>query len=252
MSFTSLGGNEMLRRAFLLVGFFAGMFFLASCGGGEEATMESDDAALTSFIGEKPTQDQPAEVSVTEIDRELEELRTENTQLKQKILKLEEDNRALNTELSDSDIQLMAEKARADSLARLSPSARAGVSPVGGSQAEYQQALADFRARRYDDAIYRLEGLLNSGANSGMADNYHYWLGESYFAKRNYSTAVSHFESVLASRASEKKGDAQYMVARSYEQLGNTAQAREAYRTFIENYPSSRLIPRAQDRMAKL
>ena len=250
MSLKSRGGYKTLWRASLVVGLFAGMFFLGSCGGSEEATMDSDDAALTSFIGEKPVQEEPSEVSVTEIDRELGELRTENTQLKQKILKLEEDNRALNSELSDADLLLLAEKARADSIARLKAMSR--TPSGGGPPADYQDALISFRARRYDDAIQKLQGLLDAGIDARYADNCHYWLGESNFAKRSFSRAISHFESVLATRASEKKGDAQYMIARSYEQLGNRTQARDSYQTFINNYPTSRLIPRAQDRIAKL
>jgi TolA-binding protein len=250
MSLKLHGGNEALWRAVIVVGLFAGMLFLGSCGGSEEATMDSDDAALTSFIGEKPVQEEPSEVSVTEIDRELEELRTENTQLKQKILKLEEDNRTLNTELSDTDLQLMEEKRKADSLARISAMTR--VPSSGGAPAAYEEALMDFRARRYDSAIQKLQGLLDAGVEPRYADNCQYWLGECNFAKRNYSRAISNFESVLSTRTSEKKGDAQYMVARCYEQLGNGAQAREAYQTFINNYPTSRLIPRAQSRIAKL
>ncbi len=251
MSLKSLGGNETLWRTVLVIGVFAGMLFLGSCGGSGETTQESDDAALTSFIGEKPVQEEPSEVSVTEIDRELEDLRTENTQLKQKILKLEEDNRSLNSELSDTDEQLLAEKARADSLARLS-AMTATTTSRGGAPAAYEEALIDFRARRYDSAIQKLEGLLNAGVEQRYADNCHYWLGESNFAKRNFSRAIGNFESVLSMRTSEKKGDAQYMVARCYEQLGNRTEAKEAYQTFINNYPTSRLIPRAQERMARL
>jgi TolA-binding protein len=214
--------------------------------------MGSDDEALTSFIGEKPVQDEPSEVSVSEIDRELEELRTENTQLKQKILKLEEDNRALNSEMSDADMLLMAEKARADSLARLSAMARTRVPASGAPPPEYQEALVSFRARQYDDAIQKLQALLNAGVDARYADNCHYWLGESNFAKRNFSRAISHFETALGTRASEKKGDAQYMIARSYEQLGNSAQARVEYQTFLDNYPTSRLVARAQVRIARL
>jgi len=248
MSLKTGGGIETLTRAIIVAGLVAGAFVLGGCGGSEEATMDSDDAALTSFIGEKPVGAQPSEVAVAEVDRELEELKAENTQLKQKILTLEEANRALNTNLSETDMQLMAEKARADSLARLSAMSGSRT----GTPAAYEEALKSFQARQYDDAIVKLQGLLDAGVEDRYADNCQYWLGESQFAKRNYSRAMSHFESVLSTKSSEKKGDAQYMVARCYEQLGNSAQAREAYQTFVSNFPTNRLIPRAQERMAKL
>jgi chromosome segregation ATPase len=114
--------------------------------------MDSDDAALTSFIGEKPVQAQASEVAVAEVDRELEELKAENTQLKQKILTLEETNRALNTNLSETDLQLMAEKARADSLARLSAMSGRRVGASSGAPAGYEEA-PEPAARHYDDAI---------------------------------------------------------------------------------------------------
>lgn len=252
MSLNTHGGIETLWRAIVVAGLVAGASVLGGCGGSGEATMDSDDAALTSFIGEKPVQAQASEVAVAEVDRELEELKAENTQLKQKILTLEETNRALNTNLSETDLQLMAEKARADSLARLSAMSGRRVGASSGAPVAYEEALMSFQARQYDDAIAKLQGLLDAGVEDRYADNCQYWLGESQFAKRSYSRAISHFESVLSTRASEKKGDAQYMVGRCYEQLGNAAQAREAYQSFVNNYPTSRLIPRAQERMAKL
>ena len=252
MSLKTRGGIETLWRALVVTGLVAGMLFLGSCGGSKEAATSTDDAALTSFIGEKPVQAQPSEVAVGEVDRELAELKAENTQLKQKILTLEEANRALNTNLSETDLQLIAEKARADSLARLSAMSGTHVAASSGAPAAYEEALMSFRARQYDDAIGKLQGLLDAGVEDRYADNCQYWLGECQFAKRSYSRAVSHFENVLATKASEKKGDAAYMVGRCYEQLGNTAQAREAYQSFVTNYPTNRLIPRAQERLGKL
>ena len=39
-----------------------------------------------------------------------------------------------------------------------------------------------------------------------MADNCHYWLGESYYGDKKYSEAIKHFDEVLGYRKSEKKG----------------------------------------------
>lgn len=251
MSLNTRGGIETMWRAMAVAALVTGTLFLSGCGGSEE-TVGSDDAALTSFIGERPAQAQPSEVAVAEADRELAELKAENTQLKQKILTLEEANRALNTDLGETDAQLIAEQARADSLARLSAVSITSAPTSGGFPAGYEEALVSFRARQYDDAIGKFQGILDAGVSERYADNCQYWLGECQFAKKSYSRAISHFESVLSTKNSEKKGDAQYMVARCYEQLGSAAQAREAYQSFVNNYPTNRLIPRAQERMAKL
>lgn len=260
----------------------------AGCGGTEEATQDdgqtlgeeqpqeqpanADDQALTSFIGEKPATDapagQPAQAAPSQLgqyEKQIEDLRTENTSLKQKIVKLEQDNRTLNTMMAESESKIQAERWRADSLQlALTTMPVTIAAPVTAAEegepvaetpmniTSYEEALQAFNANRYDEAISALEGMLSQGVSKELEDNCNYWIGESRYAKKQYQHAISAFEAVMTFASSEKKGDAQFMMAQSYERLGNKAKAKEGYEKVVKDYPMSKVVKKAKERWARL
>lgn len=260
----------------------------AGCGGTEEVTQEegqtlgeeqpqeqpanADDQALTSFIGEKPATDAPAEQPAQAVpsqlgqyEKQIEDLRTENTSLKQKIVKLEQDNRTLNTMMAESETKIQAERWRADSLQQAMTTMPVTIAaPVTAIEEEgpapepsmnissYEDALRAFNAKRYDEAISALEGMLSQGVSKDLEDNCNYWIGESRYAKKQYQDAVSAFEAVMTFATSEKKGDALFMMAQSYERLGNKTKAKEGYEKVVKDYPMSKVVKKAKERWARL
>jgi len=277
------------------IGFIAVLFSalsLMSCGSSEEAMMEeegfeeeplteqaepaeeeaADQQALTSFIGaapkkeepkaeEPPPVEQPFVQQTTPPPANIEGLRTENTSLKQQVVKLEQDTRSLSARLSDAETKYMAEKDRAnkaEEAARVAAqsaaiSARTSTEPVSGNlMAAYKDALSTFETRAYDAAIMKLEGVLNSNPGAGLVDNCHYWLGESNYGKKSYSEAVKHFEMVLQDDKSEKLADAHFMLAQCHERLGNKVKAKEHYEIVAKDFPMSGNVSRAKQRSARL
>jgi len=263
-----------------------GAMILVGCGSSQEATQGQQgqqlgapqeapkqekpmDQALTSFIGEKEPQ-KPAEPAKTEpapgpkvadLEKQLEDLRTENTSLKQKIVKLEQDNRTLNARIADNDAKLVAEKERADKAEealKAAPAVKAKATAVeppekaGASMSAYEEALKAFNGRRYDDAVAMLQSMLSAGVADDLADNCTYWIGESYYAKKKYKQAAASFQDVMKFKYSEKKGDAEFMLAQSYERMGNKVKAKEAYEKVVKDYPMCKNVKRAKERWAKL
>ncbi len=262
----------------------------AGCGGSEEMVEDdtqavdepapaanADDQALTSFVGAaEPKKEAPAEAApapaatgqLAQYEKQIEDLRTENTGLKQKIVKLEQDNRSLNTMMSESEARIQAERNRGDSLEQVlttqgpiqvAPVAAAPVQEMGAPVVEdaanitsYEEALQAFNAKKYDAAISALEGMLAGGVTKDLEDNCHYWIGESQFAKKRYQEAIGAFQLVMAFAKSEKKGDAQFMMAQSYERLGNKAKAKEGYEKVVKEYPMSKVVKKAKERWARL
>ena len=286
----SFQGSANTMRHYLVVAVLATGLTLTGCGGGEEATQaenqtESQQAgeqkkdenpygqALTSFVGEEKKQ-QPQEAqpqtqaaqppATATYEKQLEDLRTENTSLKQRIVKLEQDNRTLNARLSDSEAKIMAEKERADkaeTAAKSMPMTLRGsqVTESGESKSappmdvsSYEDALKAFNARQYTNAMNGLQTILAGGVRDDWADNCKYWIGECQFATKKYSDAVKSFEDVLAYKNSEKKADAQFMIAQAYDRLGKKAEAKEAYEKVVKDYPTSRNAKKAKSRWAKL
>ncbi len=274
-------GWQLIALALIVCG-----LSFAGCGGTEEATQDeaqtlgeeqpqeqaanADDQALTSFIGEKPATDapveQPAQAAPSQLgqyEKQIEDLRTENTNLKQKIVKLEQDNRTLNTMMAESESKIQAERWRADSLQQAMTTMPVAVAapiteeaaPVVESPmniSSYEEALQAFNAKRYDEAISALEGMLSQGVSKDLEDNCNYWIGESRYAKKQYQDAISAFEAVMSFASSEKKGDAQFMMAQSFERLGNKAKAKEGYEKVVKDYPMSKVVKKAKERWARL
>ncbi|MEK6649839.1 MAG: tetratricopeptide repeat protein, partial [Bacteroidota bacterium] len=261
------------------------------CGGSEEVTegeegqtlgegqtqeqpADAGDQALTSFIGakepaaaesEKPAQTAAATGQLGQYEKQIEDLRTENTSLKQKIVKLEQDNRTLNTMMAESESKIQAERWRGDSLQQaLASQPMAAAAPVTPGEepayvpetpmsiTSYEEALQAFNGKRYDDAIAALEGMLSQGVSKDLEDNCTYWIGESRFGKKQYKDAIAAFVQVMSYAVSEKKGDAQYMIAQSYERLGNKAKAKEGYEKVVKDYPLNKVVKKAKERWARL
>jgi TolA-binding protein len=93
---------------------------------------------------------------------------------------------------------------------------------------------------------------LNGNVRDDLADNCHYWIGESYYGMRKYSEAINHFRMVLDFKKSEKKDDAQLMIGNASAAMGDKQGARTAYSTLISSYPVSSLVSKAREKLARL
>lgn len=306
MSLKNLGGIlSCLGQSWFVVLVLVAFLFIG-CGSSEESTMEEpriqeakplgtndnqqpkeekpDDQALTSFVGsdvEKPVEaPKPAAASPSQLaqyEKQIEDLRTENNGLKQKIVKLEQENRGINGRMSEFEAKYNAEKLRADRAEELAKSGAVAVvtpkaieepsKPVAGAEAKlvaaeakplpaslsaYEDALKAFNSKKYDDAANSFKAIVAGGANDDLSNRATYWLGETYYAKKKYKEALPLFQEAMKFKNSEKKGDAQFMIAQTFERLGNKVKAKEAYENVVKNYPMSRNVKRAKERWAKL
>lgn len=299
MVLTIKDGRAFVLRGLLFASMLAGALMLGACGSSEQTASEEegfedstataqqptaeapkeesgDQQALTSFIGAAPKKEQKEEKKeeppVAQAQptptpapaNTVDDLRTENTSLKQQVVKLEQDTRSLNARISDAEAKYMAEKERADKAEEAAKvaaqsaaiSARGGEvtsEPVSGDViAVYKNALQTFRSRNYESAISKLQSMLDGGVPKNLEDNCHYWMGEANFGKKNYNEALKHFEQVFQYSKSEKLADAQYMMAQCYERMGNKVKAKEEYERVVKDFPTSNNVKKARARWARL
>lgn len=214
-----------------------------------------DQAALSNIVGDRKPEGGGA------LAKQLEEVQAENTSLKQKVIKLERDNRTMMERITDAESKLTAEREkseRAMEAARTAARSAAGMESPKTTAASavpmtaYENALAAFNGKKYDQAIKMFDDLLSGVIGEDLADNCHYWIGESYFGKRVYDESMKHFEEVFKYKGSEKAGDAQFMMAQCYERLGKKAEAKDAYERVVKDYPTSGKVAVAKTRLAKL
>lgn len=202
---------------------------------------------------------------MAEKDQQMDSMRTENTGVRQRMIKLEQDNKNFEARLSESEMKVMTERDRADKAEAALRSAPApkpvqAVSetpketPKSSAEASggYQEALELVKARKFDEAISKFESLLTGGIGNDLADNCHYWMGEANYAKKQYQEAIKHFEMVMNYQKSEKPGDAHYMMGQCYERLGDKAKAKAEYETLVKDFPTNAKVQTAKERAAKL
>lgn len=205
---------------------------------------------------QQPEQAQPQATQQTEgpsreqLQADLDMLKTENVQLKEQLAASEQRNKLLVAKLSNLESANTAIKSQA-SEPKQTPTPHAAVAGKSSPQEiqAYESAVSMFNSKNYSGAISELQSLLNGGIKDDYADNCHYWIGVSSFQSKDYSTALQHFQQVMSYKYSEKRDDAQIMIARCYERLGEKDQAQAEYKKLIEMYPTSEWVSRARSKI---
>lgn len=208
-----------------------GVIGFAGCAGGGELAEDE-------WGEEQPVQ--------TPIQITIDSLQNEAAMAKQKNAKLEAEGRSLRARVAELETNLRMERERAKAL---TPPPKPKITDTA---AHYDHGLSLFRNGDYAGAVEAFTDMIDAEVNDKLADNVHYWLGESLYAGRKYNEAMEHFNHVFRYRVSEKKDDAQLMIANCYARLRNSMQARAEYQKLIDNYPTSEYVERAREAMAGL
>ena len=103
----------------------------------------------------------------------------------------------------------------------------------------YNQGRINFESYSYDDCIQVMSGLLQEQTDHPLSDNAQYWIGESYFGKKEYQKAILEFQKVFAFSADDKYDDAQLMIGLCYVRMGQPEVARTTFGEFLDSYVGS-------------
>ena len=94
--------------------------------------------------------------------------------------------------------------------------------------------------------------LLGSNVRQSLADNCQYWIGECYYALKNYDQAIVEFEKVFRYSNSNKSDDALLKLGLTYLRLNKPAAAKSQFELLIANHPRSEFVDLAQRHIDKL
>lgn len=122
----------------------------------------------------------------------------------------------------------------------------------GGFSYNYEEALRAFYARDYKKAASLFSGLLTSYPSHTLASNCQYWIGECFFALKDYQQASAAFQAIYNYENTTKKDDATLMLGRCYYALNDRANARECFQAVIDKYPGSEYIEKARQWLGRL
>lgn len=130
----------------------------------------------------------------------------------------------------------------------------ANTSSTDGATAEnrdYEAAYDLFRSGRYDDAIVRFREFIKVHPESGLVPGAHYWIGNAYYAKRDFRNAINTQEKLIAAfPASPKAPDAMLNIASSQQEINHKTAAKKTLEKLIAAYPGSEAAQKAKQRLA--
>ena len=129
--------------------------------------------------------------------------------------------------------------------AALKPARKGGGSP----EQEYAAALATYRAREHGQAVIDFLDFIAKYPKHPLAGNAQYWIGEAYWAQKDYRQALVEFEKVFA-HGPQKAPDAQVKIGMCYLRLGDAQRAQQAWQKVINEYPKSESASLARSLMA--
>ncbi len=125
------------------------------------------------------------------------------------------------------------------------PAQKAG----GNPEQEYAAALATYRAREHGQAVIDFLDFIAKYPKHPLAGNAQYWIGEAYWAQRDYRQALVEFEKVFE-HGPQKAPDAQLKIGLCYLRLGDVPRAQQAWQRVVSEYPKSESASMARSLIA--
>lgn len=102
----------------------------------------------------------------------------------------------------------------------------------------YNRALEDCLSGRYNQAVGTFQRILEYPQRHDLKDNAQYWLGECYYAQKDYNRALSEFQKVKDRfPGTDKVFDAELKVAYTYYKLGRIQAARDKVSRLSREWP---------------
>ena len=110
----------------------------------------------------------------------------------------------------------------------------------GDAESKYRAAVELVKTGQHDDAVTPLRAFITRYARHDYADNAQYWLGESFYARRDYAQALVEFRAVIETYPrGNKVPDALLKVGYCYQSLGQPERARAVLEQVVHLYPKT-------------
>ncbi len=126
----------------------------------------------------------------------------------------------------------------------------APVKPIENESIE--QALKSFVGKDYQKSVNDFSTILASAKDAEVVAKSNYWIGESFFAMKQWDKAIASFQKVLRTKNAPMHDNAQMMIAESLIRSGQIPEAKRAFKVFVDSYPQSEYIPRARKMLQQL
>jgi tol-pal system protein YbgF len=110
----------------------------------------------------------------------------------------------------------------------------------GDASNDYRVAVDLVKAGNHDEAVAALRRFLAKYPRHDYADNAQYWLGEAFYAHKDYAQALTEFRNVIQIYPrGNKVPDALLKVGYCYQALNQTEKARAVLEQVVNLYPKT-------------
>jgi tol-pal system protein YbgF len=134
-----------------------------------------------------------------------------------------------------------------------SPRPQVSQSAERSDKLEYERLLAQFRDGDLDGARQGFAAFLRDHPNSDLSPNARYWLGESYYGKKDYKQAIDSYDRVEQDfPQSEKVPAAILKKGYAYLAMNDKKRASAAFKQVVTLYPRSPEAGKAFDKLSQL
>lgn len=127
------------------------------------------------------------------------------------------------------------------------------VAAAGDERSAYNVAFDALKAGRYDESARLFQGFLEQYPNGVYTPNALYWLGESYYATRNFQLAEAQFRDLVARYPTHDKAAGGLLkLGLSQFGQGDAAKAEQTLEQVATRFPGSDAARTAQDRLQSI
>jgi len=112
---------------------------------------------------------------------------------------------------------------------------------------DYKVAHQMYMRGNFDASLDKFKFLLENNISKDLADNCQFWIGQIFFSKKDYISAIEEFNKVLQYKDSNKKSESIYKIGLSYIKTGYDDKAKVMFQKIIDDYPKSKYYSKASE-----
>jgi tol-pal system protein YbgF len=215
--------------------------------------IQSEMQALTTDIEEykellrRPSQD---------MDRVRDEMEARLKTLEERRRNQEEKIKELEERLKTPEPKTAGPDSKPTELEKLASTKESPMELKGGATGMgdlYRNAYETFHRGDLEGARGKFEAFLRQYPNTELSDNAQFWIGETFYLKKDYEKAIIEYEKAIVKYPEgDKIPSAIFKQALSFLELNDKTNARSLFKRVIERYPRSDQAEMARKRLETL
>src|SRR5258705_992878 len=218
-----------------------------------EARQKSIEERLSSIDGKLGQMDSTGQNRVVDLAQLIESLKQDTAKLRGQIEVLSNQTETLERRQKDLYVDLDTRLRRIEQTqTQLQDKMSQGERSAAAEKQAYETALNQFKLGNYQLSITNFQNFMTNFSNSELLPSAQYWIGNAYYAMRDYKSAIAAQQKVVRLWPENSKApDALLNIASSQAEIGQSNAARETLRTLVKKYPASSASEQAKQRLSQ-